>query len=362
MIKSIVSFRVTLLAVGCALCSACQSLSAASPRDPPGASPDTAAPPGAAVAPAVGRVDAPAAARPVPAPGPGQVYFPGASRTHDEILDHLVHAEARSFRPVGSTSTVFYTRLVGKGDAAFKAASKDRPLGPAAEVAAYRLGRCLGLSAIAPAASRSVSVAQLESLLIEEARGTWPQIRERLIIEADGTVQGAMIHWIQDLSDVGLDSAHGFSRASEWLRLDTPLPEAERPLAASLSTLLGFDYLIGNFDRWSGGNARGSADGRRLYLRDHDLAFPAAMRRKLHRRLWDSFRQVERFSARFYARVKALSPECLERELSHDAGFAPGRSLRDIHLDPVFDRRQAVVSHIEALIETRGRGAVLVFD
>jgi hypothetical protein len=161
---------------------------------------------------------------------------------------------------------------------------------------------------------------------------------------------------------VGVDRTRGIARFSQWLRIDGSVPEQQRELAGSVSTMLGFDYLIGNFDRFSGGNARGSADGRRVYLRDHDLAFPHAMRPALHRRLWQRLQHAERFSKSFYRELRRLTRECFELELARDPEGAAGRLLDQRQIDAVFDRHKALLSHIESLIELHGEPRVLIFE
>src|SRR5690349_16522045 len=231
---------------------------------------------------------------------PNVLRFAGTGLEQDLILRQLQDGQPLSFKPVGSTSTVFRMRMAGPVDAAFKSITNDRPLGPLAEVAAYRLARCLKLDNVPPAVSRALPVNVIHDGLEPDQRGAWAQIKTRLRVGDDGLVHGAAIYWIPDLSNVGLENKGDDSLALSWLHGDTPLPEARRKLAGSVSTMMAFDYLVGNFDRWSGGNVRGDAHGERVYIRDHDLAFPARINDALHRRLWRTAAQVERFSTSFY--------------------------------------------------------------
>jgi len=286
--------------------------------------------------------------------------FAGTGLTQDLILRQLAVGQPLSFKPVGSTSTVFRMRMAGPVDAAFKSVTADRPLGPLAEVAAYRLARCLQLDNVPPAVSRSLPLAAIRDGLEAGELGAWGKIEPLLDVGPDGLVHGVAIYWIPDLSNVGLESRGDDRMALGWLHARGRLPEDRRSLAGSVSTMLAFDYLVGNFDRWSGGNVRGDARGQRVYIRDHDLAFPAKMREHLHRRLWHTVVQVERFSRSFYGRVRALDRACFERELAADLGATERLSERQIL--GVLDRRHALLSHIEALISLRGRERVLVFN
>jgi hypothetical protein len=210
--------------------------------------------------------------------------------------------------------------------------------------------------------SRELPAAAIRDALDPESKQSWSELRGRLGVRDEDAVRGAAIYWIPELTDVGLERRAGLRRMSEWLHADGELPAASRSLAASVSTMMAFDYVIGNFDRWSGGNVQGNAAATIVYVRDHDLAFPARMNEKLHRRLWHDLQRAERFSARFYAALKRLTPGCFEQELARDPGAAAGELLSKRQFAGVFDRREALLSHIESLIAVRGERGVLVFE
>jgi len=320
---------------------------------------------GIAAAQAAERAAPPAlvATRATPAPQTSApLRFAGGGPVQDFVLEQIVRAKPLSFKSVSSGGAVMRMRLAGPVDAAFKPVTSVRPLGPNAEVAAYRLARCLALDSVPPAASREVPAATIREALDPESKQSWQQLRERMGVADEDMVRGAAIYWIPELANVGLERRAGLRRMSEWLRAGGELPHASRTLAASVSTMMAFDYVIGNFDRWSGGNVQGNAAATLVYVRDHDLAFPARMNEKLHRRLWHDLQRAERFSARFYAALKQLTPACFERELARDPGAASGELLTKRQFAGVFDRREALLSHIESLIALRGESSVLVFE
>jgi len=287
--------------------------------------------------------------------------FAGSDFVDTQILDQLQQAEPTAFKPVGSTSTVFRMRLRGPIDGAFKTATKARPLGPADEVAAYRVARCLHLDNVPPVVSRDLPLRTLQARLEAESADKWPEIAERLIVTGDGMVRGAAIYWVKDLSDLGLGEGAARTTVLRWLRGDGPLPEAKRPLARTLSDMLAFDYLIANADRWSGDNVKGDAAGSRVYIRDHDLAF-GNQSPSQHRKQWSVVSRVERFSRAFYGDLRRLSRGCIERELLEDPRGESGELLSDRQVRAVLDRKQALVSHVQALIAERGERDVLVFE
>lgn len=332
--------------------------------------------PGGEAAPRAGQGPAQVAAQPAPAPSPAgpaaaaslaapnaPARFAGQGPDQGFLLEQIGRGRPLSFKPVSTTSTVMRVRLAAPFDAAFKPVTALRPLGPAAEVAAYRIGRCLGLDSVPPAISREFVAADLRAALAAESPQSWRALRERLGVTDDAaTVRGVMIYWINDLTAVGLEKRGGLRLVGAWLHHGGAIPAASRSLAASVSTMLAYDYVIGNFDRWSGGNVLGDARATRVYVRDHDLAFPARMTEKLHRRLWQDLQHTERFSKRFYEALVRLSPQCIARELANDPASARGQLLGSRQLDGVFDRREALLSYVDSLIALHGEAEVLIFD
>jgi hypothetical protein len=287
--------------------------------------------------------------------------FAGSPLDDAESLRHLADAEPLSFKPVGSTSTVFRTKLRAPLDAAYKVASRDRPLGPVSEVAAYRVGRCLGLNGVPPAVSRQLPLSRIDGRLEPESEEKWPEIEPRLLRTPQGIVSGAAIYWIKELRELDFGGQPARATALAWLRDGGELPEARRALARSMSDMLAFDFLIANGDRWSGGNVKGDAAGTLVWVRDHDLAF-ASHPSGRQRELWKLVTQVERFSRPFVARVRALDRACIERELREDPKGARGELLTERQIGELLDRRLALLSHLDALIAERGEARVLFFE
>jgi hypothetical protein len=290
--------------------------------------------------------------------------FPGTRMRPPQLLRELRTAPMLSFRPVGSTSTVFRTLLKGLSfRAAFKAATFLRPFGAVAEVAAYRLSRCLGMINVPPAVLRRASTLQLQFGLEAGSPLQWVDIAPRLRTDPNGQVEGAAILWIDGLRELELSTAAGRDQLLATLNQSQPLPDPPPPMAAQLSELLAFDYLIGNWDRWSGSNVKGDADGQYLIVRDHDAAFAGLITETVQRRMLDLLVRNERFSRSFVQRLRALSRASFDRELGQDTSLAmrPHRGFSTQGMDGLFDRRGTLLSHVQALIEEYGEGKVLVF-
>jgi hypothetical protein len=328
-------FVTTLLLAGCD--------DKATPPAPPPAPPPGPTPAAAPV---------PRAVPPVP---PG--VFAGSEIELDEIIAAIEGEDPQHFTPVGR-STVFRTEM-GSIDAAFKVATPERPRAAAAEVAAYRVARVLRLTNVPPAVSRAFPAATLRARLAERHAEDWPALREEIGVSDQGTVRGAMIYWVPDLTDHHIDRPAQMKRWSQWLTVDGELPSDKRDLAHQLSTMLVFDFLIGNWDRFSGGNAQGDASGRWLYLRDHDAAFPRRIGLRLQRRMLARLTKAERFSRELYLRLKLLDPERVRAELARDPEGAD--LLDDRQMAGLFERRDTILSHIEAALQQHGAERVLVF-
>jgi hypothetical protein len=125
--------------------------------------------------------------------------------------------------------------------------------------------------------------------------------------------------------------------------------------------MLCFDYLIGNPDRFSGGNIKGDPQGRFLFFRDHDLAFPRKLSEGVHRRIANRMLWAERFSRGFFHNLRRLTRERFQDELKRDPLSDKGPLLDDRQLAGLFDRREALLSHITSLIQLYGTDRVLTF-
>jgi hypothetical protein len=291
-----------------------------------------------------------------------ETEFPGDKIPIDKIVLSLAAQRPQSLKPVGTSSVVFKMDLEGSIDAAWKPRTKSHPNGHLAEVAAFRIGRALGLDNVAPAVPRSLPLNTVRALLAEKSAAQWPAIEPQLSLRGSD-VDGVAIYWIPDMHELGLDSKDGFARWARWLAQDgdPPSRDKSRSVAADVSTMICFDYLIGNWDRFSGANAQGDHDERRVFVRDHNVAFAEPLPRPLHERVLGRLRKVERFSRSFVVALKALDQAALDRALAapgDPAGFAP---LDPARVAALLDRRRGLLSYIAAVIDRYGEAKVLSF-
>ncbi len=172
---------------------------------------------------------------------------------------------------------------------------------------------------------------------------------------------GAMIFWVADLNDMELDHSREMDMWRGWLQHDGVVPEDRLALAADLATMVSFDFLIGNWDRFSGGNVDGNAGGTRLYVRDHNVAFAHPLPERLLRRIGVHLRRTQRFSRAWVGALRGLDEARLRDALRLGTGEDARYLLSDAQIRDVLERRDGLLSYIAALIDTHGTDAVMFF-
>lgn len=304
---------------------------------------------------------------PPPLEVPSDLTFPPGAFAHEDLLDAISNTPSRLFKPIGTSSLAFRMRLRSEHTAALKPRTRTHREGFLREVAAYRLARILGLENVPPATVRVVPNHEIRDRL--EARyddyDTWTDIQSSLITESNGNVPGASIYWVPELTDLGLDRGTGLTEWREWLSQSGEVPSEQRALCRDLSNMLAFDYLIANWDRFSGGNMQGLAsteDGPRLIIRDHDVALAASISSEIHTRIRDRLGFTERFSRDLIDRVQRLDREAIARALAAEPSHATAPLLSDAQIEGILERRETLLSFVGALIDRWGEDRVLVFD
>jgi len=343
---------------------------AARPHDVPRAPPDV---PSAA----------PTVARPAPAPSPvpvdASVAAQASPESHadagaetrgdgflglndDAVLARICNAPIERFeRNRGGSTISFRVRLAGGQRALFKPQQRAEVANFRAELAAYRMSRMLGLARVPPACGRMVP----RDALQRAADGSGdPEFSRRVLTELLGrgdNVPGAMLFWVPGQ----LESVPETESYPLLLDAARPLPDDKRTLAADLSTLLVFDFVNDNVDRWSGGNilrprvGAGEPPGRMLYM-DNGAAF-SAIHEGLGARPDDQARRlglVQRFSRSVVESLRVMTEESLRRAMSEDP---LGACLSDAQIRAVLTRRDRVMAHVRRLAEARSEAELYPF-
>jgi hypothetical protein len=242
----------------------------------------------------------------------------------------------------------------------------------AAELAAYRIDRALGLGRVPPAVSRRFPWKDLEAAAAEDARSKTVRVQK-------GEVRGALIAWLeQPLAPAA--TPHGWE---DWIRIEAfdpfavspfqpadayaaeladhkkrnigqkPTPVGTRPerkpsrpgLDAELSDLILFDYLIGNADRFTPDNANVLLLGKKgpLIAVENGSAFVATGARLAL--LNAQLGAVQKFRRRTVEAIRALDIGALKATLAADP---LGPILDEPAWRGVEARRSAILAHVAA--------------
>ncbi len=130
-----------------------------------------------------------------------------------------------------------------------------------------------------------------------------------------------------------------------------------RSLAQQVSTLLVFDYLTNNHDRFSliedyYGVNNHFADGNFVSI-DNGAAFQFQAMQKIQTR----FEQVTRFSRSTIYSLRLMRPEAVSEMLFPDA-----ISAENLRLEVFWQQRKRLLERVDALIKKHGEAEILFFD
>lgn len=246
--------------------------------------------------------------------------------------------------------------------AAFKPQQVNWQSIPRREIAAFRVNRLLGLSSVPPAIGRRFKVSDL----LEKLHPDSSYFKPRLVAELTdhgGMVAGALSWWIPviERGRVGgyeLDSMEGIVTWKRFLTVGTPIPKRDHTLVRQISDMVVFDFIINNADRWSGGNARVSDDGRLLYFMDNTLSFGTSA--VGHSKPRTYLQRCQKFSNSLVEHLRELDENELRRVLAADVSpFSV--LLADNEISALMSRRDRALEYIDGLIRQHGAKSVLVF-
>ena len=278
------------------------------------------------------------------------------------VVDESAFAGARptSAKSIGHTSVVFKIDFSNGQRAAWKPRSKRGKTRYKGEVAAYRLAQALGLPNVPPAFSFRLAKEDLNKATQGKDSAL---LDEEAIVETDGTVRGALIPWIPKLEFFPIESEKSRAEWEPWLFKGADVPEKDRSLASDISTLIAFDLITGNWDRWSGANVGAPGPSGHLLYIDNDGAFfdpvpPGPLARQTA-----VLMRTERFSKSFVDSLRKLDSDALTRALGDDSSGAGSREplLPASVLKGVLSRRATVLTAIDKKIAALGESAVLYF-
>lgn len=282
-----------------------------------------------------------------------------ASAVRTDVTASYETARPTGGKSIGHTSVVLKLKLEGGLEAAYKPRSKRGPLRYKGEIAAYRLATALGLVNVPRALPRALPLAALIASVGGKDTAAGELLVNEAIPDGKGDVPGALIPWIPHLDFLALEADPLLSEWKRWLHGEGDIPPEKRALAGQISTLIVFDYVTGNWDRWSGGNIGLDKEHGTVLFIDNDGAFydvpppgPLAAQRV-------RLAALTRFSRTFVEHLRTLDLPALGAAMGDDDG-APLLSRKS--LAGVMARKDDALQLIDARVKMRSAAATLSFD
>jgi hypothetical protein len=283
-----------------------------------------------------------------------------------EIMAPLLTGEVTKVKfNRGGSSLSLRLEFADGSRAAFKPDQTNYQTIPRKEIAAYRVARLIGIDRVPPASARKFLRSDLAEKLEPGSRELLPRFLAETKVDEEGYVVGELSYWIPKIEDFSLggfkiDSVDGMVTWKRFLSVTSKakIPPAVEPLLPQLSTMLVFDYLINNSDRWSGSNAKGSPDGKVLYYMDNTLSF--GPEKEGHTRVRIYLERSQKFSRTLIEGLRGLDEAKLRFAMTTNTAPYP-RLLTDAEIRAVLHRRERFLAHLQELIETHGENVVLAY-
>jgi len=258
----------------------------------------------------------------------------------------------------GGSSLSFRIDFADGSRAAWKPAQTNLQSVPRKDVAAYRLNRMLGLNAVPPAAPRAVSRDELFTNLHPESMAALPRIKAETVFGPNGKTIGTASYWIPVIKNSGFDTPEGKKLTQTWLTQGQDIPADSASMAAQVSTLIVFDFLTSNPDRYSGGNMKMSEDGKQLFFMDNTMSF--YVDGDGYERNREVLFRTQRFSRKLYDALARVTVANMNAALAEELG-TPYEILTPAEIGAVVSRRHVVQRYIESLVTQLGERNVFAF-
>ena len=264
-------------------------------------------------------------------------------------------ATIKAAKPIGHTSVVFKITFADGRVAAFKPESARGRLRYRSEAAAFRLQNALGVTNVPTALLVSLPSSALRNAGNADAQTLF----DAEVKTHDGKVRGALMPWIVGLSFVPLESEPLRSKWRGWLRAGSTPDGPQSELAPEIASLLAFDTITGNWDRWSGANVGLDAEKKHLLFVDNDGAFFEPVPQGLVKEHLALVRGADRFPRSVIDAARKLDAAALDRALGLDETGAP--LLTSTQRSSILSRRDDLLGIIDAKVKSLGEDKVLSF-
>lgn len=286
-----------------------------------------------------------------PPPPMGTFSFVGtpqpAARDAAPIDESRVYLETPPVRgkSIGHTSVVFKLELANGAKVAWKPHSRRGPNRYKGEIAAYALGKALGIPNVPAAYYRELDANEV-GIAVAADEGSRKLFQEQAIVE-NGKVRGAAMPWIDKLEFIPFEKDPWWSKWRAWLKKDTPIPEDQKGIARQASIMVAFDYVTANWDRMSGANVGFDKEKNMLLFMDNDGAFFEKPPKDGLERNKALLRGTDRFSKTFVSALRDVDLSKLD--------------LSEVARGGVRTRIVEVLEHVDAKVKANGAAETLYF-
>ncbi|MCP4599790.1 MAG: hypothetical protein GY847_04490 [Proteobacteria bacterium] len=227
------------------------------------------------------------------------------------------------------------------------------------EVAVFRLARLLGVERVPTSTIREIPLHSLVRFIRNRNPEEATALEQTAYTDNKGLTRGAVIQWIDDLSPNHLETLGGI-RAIKKCLAPARIKEDCPPIAANVSAMIVFDYVTGNWDRFSGGNIFVAANHSNLVLLDHNGTFaPWSDRQK--KRMQKLLKETARFPVGLIRKLRALEAKDIEGALSEEPWHSRRRLVSLDEVGLLLSRKDTLLNHVDELIRLYGEEAVLAF-
>jgi len=260
----------------------------------------------------------------------------------------------------GGTSLSLRIQFENGARAAFKPEQTWPQSNPRKEIAAYRIDRLLGIGHVPPAKSGAFTITELLAATEPNMRAVMAKRLAEEGVMHDGVLRGELSWWIPEIIDLKIgnhlvDDREGLAMWIGYLQQGVKPPPELIPLLDQLATIVLFDVLIDNSDRWSGWNTKASTDNKILYFMDNTLSF--SIFSQGHATNLAPFYRIGMYPRRVVEKIRGLTREALVTAVGNDPNF--GSLLTPEQITAVMSRREHMLHHIDKMIGHFGEDAVL---
>ena len=292
---------------------------------------------------------------------------PSVFEASDDVLLAPIAASALSDVKLNHGGTSLSLRLTFKSGAraAFKPQQIYPQSDPRREIAAYRVDRLLGIGHVPPAKPGRFKIADLIAATDPAVRDYTAQRFADESLPQNGVLQGELSWWIPEIRDATIrndtseprvDELAGFATWLGYLQAGVTIPDDVKSMVAQLATVVMFDVLIDNADRWTGNNTKASVDNKTLYFMDNTLAFSTFTLG--HEANLAPLRRMQVFPRALVARLRTLTYDTVAHAV--DIGDDPlGPLLQPVEIHALLARRDHLIRFIDDQIAELGEKAVL---